>query len=126
MWHMEVPRLGVESELQLLTYATATQRGFWAMSAAYTIAHSDAGSLTHWARLGIKHTFSWILVSFFKPLNHDGNSCTFSFLRNWQTIFHPSPSHRQCVYNPVSLLPHQIWYCHCFFVVVVVGILIGV
>ena len=23
-WHMEVPRLGVESELQLLAYATAT------------------------------------------------------------------------------------------------------
>ena len=25
--HMEVPRLGVESELQLLVYTTATQRG---------------------------------------------------------------------------------------------------
>ena len=24
MWHMEVPRLGVQSELQLLAYATAT------------------------------------------------------------------------------------------------------
>ena len=24
MWHMEVPRLGVESELQLLAYTTAT------------------------------------------------------------------------------------------------------
>ena len=24
LWHMEVPRLGVESELQLLAYATAT------------------------------------------------------------------------------------------------------
>ena len=24
MWHMEVPRLGVKSELQLLTYTTAT------------------------------------------------------------------------------------------------------
>ena len=23
-WHMEIPRLGVESELQLLAYATAT------------------------------------------------------------------------------------------------------
>ena len=25
-WHMEIPRLGVESELQLLAYATATAR----------------------------------------------------------------------------------------------------
>ena len=25
LWHMKVPRLGVESELQLLAYATATQ-----------------------------------------------------------------------------------------------------
>ena len=25
-WHMEVPRLGVESELQLLTYTTATAK----------------------------------------------------------------------------------------------------
>ena len=24
LWHMEVPRLGVDSELQLLTYTTAT------------------------------------------------------------------------------------------------------
>ena len=24
LWHMEVPRLGVESEMQLLAYATAT------------------------------------------------------------------------------------------------------
>ena len=32
VWHMEVPRLGIESELQLL---------------AYTAAHSNARSLTH-------------------------------------------------------------------------------
>ena len=32
LWHMEVPRLGVKLELQLL---------------AYTIAHGNAGSLTH-------------------------------------------------------------------------------
>ena len=25
LWHMEIPRLGVESELQLLAYTTATQ-----------------------------------------------------------------------------------------------------
>ena len=45
--HMEVPSLGVEWELQLL---------------AYTTAHSNAGSLTHWARSGIKPASVWIRV----------------------------------------------------------------
>ena len=47
--HMEVPRLGVQLELQLLAYATA---------------HGNAGPLTHSARPGIKPTSSWILVGF--------------------------------------------------------------
>ena len=41
LWHMEVPRLGVELELQLLVYATA-----W----------SNFRSLTHCVRPGIKPT----------------------------------------------------------------------
>ena len=49
LWHMEVPRLGVEWELQLL---------------AYTTAHGNAGSFTHWVTPGIESTFSWILVKF--------------------------------------------------------------
>ena len=47
--HMEVPRLGVKLELQQPTYTTA---------------HSNTGSLTHWARPGIKPTFLWILFGF--------------------------------------------------------------
>ena len=35
-----------------------------ATSAMYTTAHSNAGSLTHWARLGIKLPSSWLLVRF--------------------------------------------------------------
>ena len=46
---MEIPRLGVQSELSLLGYITA---------------HSNAGSLTHWARPGIEPASSWILVRF--------------------------------------------------------------
>ena len=34
------------------------------MSATYTIAHSDTGSLTYWTRSGIKPASSWILVRF--------------------------------------------------------------
>ena len=43
--HMEVPRLGVEWELQLLATAAAT----WdqASSLNYITAHSNTGSLTH-------------------------------------------------------------------------------
>uniref|UniRef100_A0A8D1TM48 Ras protein specific guanine nucleotide releasing factor 1 n=1 Tax=Sus scrofa TaxID=9823 RepID=A0A8D1TM48_PIG len=43
--HMEVPRLGVESELQLLTYATAMQCGIQATSASHTTAHSSEISM---------------------------------------------------------------------------------
>ena len=46
---MEVPRLGVKSELQLPTYTTA---------------HGNTRSLTHWARPGIEPTTSWFLVGF--------------------------------------------------------------
>ena len=44
--HMEVPRLGVKLELQLLAYDTA---------------HSNARSLTHWARPGIEPGTSWLV-----------------------------------------------------------------
>ena len=47
---MEVPKLGVESEPQLLACTTATQRRIRALSATYTTAHSNAPSLTPQAR----------------------------------------------------------------------------
>ena len=37
------------------------------MSATYTTAHGNTGSLTHWARPGIEPTTSWFLVGF---VNH--------------------------------------------------------
>ena len=45
---MEVPRLGVESELQLQAYTTVTATqdpGIRDTSETYTIAHSNAGSI---------------------------------------------------------------------------------
>ena len=57
--HMEVPRLGVKSELQL-----PQQHQIRAASVTYTTAHSNAGSLTHWMRPGIKPASSQILVGF--------------------------------------------------------------
>ena len=37
------------------------------MSVTYTVAHSNMGSLTHWARPGIKSEASWILVTTGSP-----------------------------------------------------------
>ena len=63
---MEVPKVRVKSELQLLAYVTAQQCQIRAASSSstYTIAHGNAGSLTHWVRPGIKATSSRILVRF--------------------------------------------------------------
>ena len=61
---MEVPRLGVDLELQLPANTTATAMQIWARSAAYTTAQSKAGPLTHGAGLGIEPASSWILVRF--------------------------------------------------------------
>ena len=36
----------------------------WAVSATYTTARSNTGSLTHWARTGIEPITSWFLVGF--------------------------------------------------------------
>ena len=45
--HMEVPRLGVKSELQLPAYSTAIAMPDQAAFATHTAVHSKAKSLTH-------------------------------------------------------------------------------
>ena len=60
---MEVPRLGVKSELLVYTTATAT----WDPSRVCdldTTVHSNTRSLTHRVRPGIEPASSWILVEF--------------------------------------------------------------
>ena len=64
---MEVPRLGVESEL--LAYAIATATPDPTRSATYTTAHSNEVSSTRWVGQGgrwpgIERVSSWILVRF--------------------------------------------------------------
>ena len=61
---MEVPRLGIKSELQLLAYTTATTPPDPSCICNLITAHGNAGFLTHWARPGIKLALSWILVGF--------------------------------------------------------------
>ena len=68
--HMEVPRLGVPSYPTGLHHSHSNvgskphQRWIQATSSTYTAAHSNARSLTHWARPGIKPLSSWIIVRF--------------------------------------------------------------
>ena len=58
-WRREVPRLGVELELHLPAYPTATATPNPAASETYTTAHSNSGSLTTEPR------WELLFVSFF-------------------------------------------------------------
>ena len=62
--HMEVPKLGVESELQLPAYTTATATRN--LSRICDLRHSSwqCRILTHCSRPGIGPALSWILVGF--------------------------------------------------------------
>ena len=62
--HMEVPRLGVESELYLPAYTTATAIQDLRGMCNYTTAHNNTRSLTHWVRPEMEPASSWILVRF--------------------------------------------------------------
>ena len=66
--HKEVPRMGWN---QIYSYqppmSQAQEQQFRTASVTYTTAHRNAGSLTHWARPGIKPVSSWILV---RSINH--------------------------------------------------------
>ena len=71
--HMEVPRLGVQTEMKLSACVTAT-----ATQDLICICNlHNAGSLTHWARPGIKPTSSQRQCCVLNPLNHNRNSLTF-------------------------------------------------
>ena len=62
---MEVPRLGVESELQLLAKSHSHSKAKTEQSLLpHTAVHSNAGSLTHWVGSGIELVSSRILVGF--------------------------------------------------------------
>ena len=68
-WHMEVPRLGVESKpTPELAHTRATpkpqQHEIQAVSSTYTIAHGNTGSFTYWEMPGIEPATSSFLVRF--------------------------------------------------------------
>ena len=53
--------------------------------------HSNAGSLTHWTRPGIKPTLSWRLVRFITYWATTGTPCSFSLLMFLFFSWHPFP-----------------------------------
>ena len=65
--HTDVPRLRVKLELQVWSTPQPWQHQIWATSATYT------GSLTHWARTGIKLVSFWALCQVHNS-NHNVNS----------------------------------------------------
>ena len=56
MQHMEVPRLGVELELELGPMPQPWQHHSWTSSVSYATAYSTARSSTNWVRPGVEHT----------------------------------------------------------------------
>ena len=64
LWHAEVPRLGVKSELQLLAYTIATAMQDPRCTCALHHSYGNARSLIHSARPGIEPASSWMLVGF--------------------------------------------------------------
>ena len=61
---MEVPWLGVEWSCNCWPTPQSQQCQMWAVSATYTTAHGNPGSLTHWRGPKIEPASSWVLVGF--------------------------------------------------------------
>ena len=90
---MEVPRLGVKSELQ------PQQHQIRATPAAHTTACGNAESLTHWARPGIEPIYSGTLRQVPNPLSHNGNSSS-QCLYLWHL---PQAGHTQHAYLELGI-----------------------
>ena len=71
---MEVPRLGVESELQPPAYATRQHGGIGVTSTTYAAACGNTGYLTHQEGPGVEPASSRRLLRVLNPLSHHGNS----------------------------------------------------
>ena len=100
LWHMEVPGLEVESELQQQAYTTATAILDLTASVTYTIAHGNTGSLNPLSKTRdpthILMDTSWVL----NPLSHN---------RNPEKIFSINPiglSNHQSIQPPIHMHIH--------------------
>lgn len=71
LWHMEVPRLGFDSEMQLRLMPWPQQCQIPAVFATYSAACHNVRS---WARPGIEPAFSQRQCLILNPLSHSQNS----------------------------------------------------
>ena len=104
LWHMEVPRLGVESELQLLAYTTAT-----AIPDPSWICDLHHSSRQCWILNPLSEARDWTLVlmddsQVHNLLSHNGNSRQFSFKNNFLEYLR---QHREFGFI-------QIWRCKSY------------
>ena len=74
LWHMEVPRLGVISELQLPAYAIATATPDQSCICGLCCSSQQCQILNPLAMPGIKSTYSWIIRWVLNRLSHNRNS----------------------------------------------------
>ena len=88
---MEVPRLRVELELQLLAYTTATATGDPSHNCHLHHSSRQCWVLNHRGRPGIETVSSWILVRFVNCWAMKGTPSIFSF--------------SACIYTGISYLP---------------------
>ena len=58
------PGSGLNQRCSCQPMSQPQQYQIWDLSATYTPAHSNSGSLTHWVGPGNKPPFSWLVVSF--------------------------------------------------------------
>ena len=84
----EVPRLGVESELQLWAYATAIAAWDPSRICDLHTAHGNPGSPTHGARPGIEPTSSQILIGFISAVPQGELPYVVPFLNNSNALSH--------------------------------------
>ena len=125
---MEVPRLGVNLNCSHQPTPELQQHWIQAVSATYHTAYCNAGSLTHQARPGIKHAFSWMLAGFANHWTMTGTPPVFFYLlyqstlnlhqRNSHQIVSGNSSHPRVVQNTVHGVPwclskKSVQHCHC-------------
>ena len=110
---MEVPRLGVESELKLPADATARQHGIQAVPATYMTACSHSGSFTHRARPAIKLESSWILVGFITA--EPQWELLLALLTFWFKVLESISPDICFLTEPDFALCRMVENCHCFW-----------
>ena len=102
--YMEVPRLGVyHRSCSCRPISQPQQRGIRATSIFYTTAHSNARSLTNWARPGIQPTSSWILFGLISAAPPQELPTILTVSLMWKILIALEPRNQQTCHGRVIL-----------------------